>query len=322
MKAVYGKGCMDVKNVRKWVWRARSCCAGEMSVWDKHRPGQPISVTCDKNQCRVDAMVQENRRMKQRDIDLKLGISQERVRHIIETNYRKVCAWWVLRQLTDPMKEHRNTVAQELLNRYRLEGDDFLKNIATGDESCVHHYDPENKRQSMEYCHPGSPSVKKFRTVQSAKKVMLTIFWDARGVLYTEFLTKGSTMNFDRYCETLQSLKQHIRRIRPERNMFLLHQNNARPHCSAQTQDATASLKFTVVPHPPYSPDLAPSDFWLFAKLKEMLKGQHFSSDAEVGAAVRKWISSQPETFFMDGMNKWIERLKKCVAVNGDCVEK
>ena len=82
------------------------------------------------------------------------------------------------------------------------------------------------------------------------------------------------------------------------------------------------SLKFTVVPHPPYSPDLSQSDFWLFPKLKETLKGQHFSSDAEVGAAVRKWISSQPETFFMDGMNKWIERLKKCVAVNGDCVEK
>jgi transposase len=81
------------------------------------------------------------------------------------------------------------------------------------------------------------------------------------------------------------------------------------------------SLKFTVVPHPPYSPDLAPSDLWLFPKLK-MLKGQHFSSDAEIEASVRKWISSQPETSFIDGMKKWIERLKKCVVINGDCVEK
>jgi hypothetical protein len=83
-----------------------------------------------------------------------------------------------------------------------------------------------------------------------------------------------------------------------------------------------SSLKFTVVPHPPYNPDLAPSDFWLFPKLKEILKGQHFSLDAEVEAAVRKWISNQPETFFMDGMNKWIQRMKKCLAVNGDYVEK
>jgi hypothetical protein len=71
------------------------------------------------------------------------------------------------------------------------------------------------------------------------------------------------------------------------------------------------SLKFTAVSHPSFSPDLALSDFWLFPKLKKTLKGQHFSSDAEVEAVVSKCISSQPETFFIDGMNKWIERLKK-----------
>jgi hypothetical protein len=64
------------------------------------------------------------------------------------------------------------------------------------------------------------------------------------------------------------------------------------------------NLKFTVVPHPPYSPDLAPSNFWLFPKLKETLKGQQFSSDAQLEAAVSKWISSQPETFFIVGMKK------------------
>jgi hypothetical protein len=46
-----------------------------------------------------------------------------------------------------------------------LGGDDFLKNIATGDESWFHHYDPENKRQSTEYRHPRFPSVKEFKTV-------------------------------------------------------------------------------------------------------------------------------------------------------------
>jgi len=91
MKAVYGDGCMDVKNVRKWVRCAKSCCAGEMSVLDEHRSGRPISVTRDENQCRVGAMIQENRRIKQTDIALKLGISQERMHHINETlNYRKV----------------------------------------------------------------------------------------------------------------------------------------------------------------------------------------------------------------------------------------
>ena len=305
------------------IWCAKSCYAGDVSVLEEHRPGQPISVTRDQNQCRVSAMIQKNCQIKQRNTALKLSTNQERVHRIIEMlNYRKFCTRCVARQLTDPMKEHKKTVSQELHKWYRLKGDDFFKYIVTGDESWVHHYDPENKSQSMEYCHPGSLSVKKFKTVPSAKKVMLTIFWNARGMLYMEFLTKGSTVNSDRYCATLRSLKQRIRRIMPERNTFLLHHDNARPHCSAQTQDAMTSLKFTVVPNPPYSPNLAPSDVWLFPKLKETLKDQHFSSDSEVEAAVRKWISSQPETFFMDGMNKWIERLKKCVAINGDYIEK
>jgi len=151
---------------------------------------------------------------------------------------------------------------------------------------------------------------------------MLTSFWDAKSLLYTEFLTNGLTVNSDRYCATLRSLKQRIHRIRPERNTFLLHHVNASSHCSAQTQNVMISLKFTVAPHPPYSQDLAPSDLWLFPKLKETLKGQHFSSDAEVEPAVCKWISNQPETFTIDGMKKMDRTIEKCVVVNGDCVEK
>jgi hypothetical protein len=60
-------------------------------------------------------MMQDNSRIKQRDIALKLGISQERAHHIVETNYRKVCARWAPRQFTDPMKKHRKTVVKNFL---------------------------------------------------------------------------------------------------------------------------------------------------------------------------------------------------------------
>ena len=140
---------------------------------------------------------------------------------------------------------------------------------------------------------------------------MLTIFWDARACFTRNFWLKDQRWIPTGIVQPYGTLKQCIRRTRPERNTFLLHHDNARPHYGAQTQDAMACLKFTVVPHPPYSPDLAPSDFWLFPEFKETLKCQHFSSDAEVEAAVRKWLSSQRETFFTDGMQKWIEQMKK-----------
>ncbi|GFV87041.1 hypothetical protein TNCV_5112591 [Trichonephila clavipes] len=83
----------------------------------------------------------------------------------------------------------------------------------------------------MEYLHPRTPSVKKFKTLMSTTKVMLDIFWDASG---------------------------HTQDVH------------------AQTQDVVRKLNFTVVPQPPYSPDLAPSNFCLFTKLKETFKGQRF----------------------------------------------
>jgi len=195
--------------------------------------------------------------------------------------------------------------------KQRLVIEFLTQNIATGDEPWVHRYDPENNRQSMEYRHPGSPIVKKFKTFPSAKKNHAHHLLGCKGVLYTEFLTKGSTVNSDRYCATLWNTQATHPQNQAGKNTFLLHHDNARPHYGAQTQDAMACLKFTVVPHPPYSPDLAPSDFWLFPEFKETLKCQHFSSDAEVEAAVRKWLSSQRETFFTDGMQKWIEQMKK-----------
>jgi len=76
-----------------------------------------------------------------------------------------------------------------------------------------------------------------------------------------------------------------------------LLQHNARPHTSAATRDAIQRLDFSVLPHPPYSPDLAPSDFHLFPKLKEHLKGQRFSCDEEVKSVVRKWFHKQNTIF-------------------------
>ncbi|GFW34679.1 DUF4817 domain-containing protein [Trichonephila clavipes] len=122
----------------------------------------------------------------------------------------------------------------------------------------------------MEYRHPGSPSVKKFRTLMPAIKVMLTIFRDVSGVPYTEFLTKGLTVNSDRerYPATLRSLKHIILRIRSEGNVSLLHQENARPHCCAQIEYVIRKLKFTVVSQLSYSPNLPSSDFWFLSKIE------------------------------------------------------
>jgi hypothetical protein len=88
----------------------------------------------------------------------------------------------------DSMKAERVCISQELLQHFENEGDGFLYRIITGDETWVHHYDPENKWQSMEYWHKESPQPKKFKTHASAGKVMLTAFWDVNGVILADFM--------------------------------------------------------------------------------------------------------------------------------------
>jgi len=65
--------------------------------------------------------------------------------------------------LSDEIKAERVRISWELLERFEKEAEDLLKKIITGDETWVHHYDPENKRQSMEYRHKETPQPKKFK---------------------------------------------------------------------------------------------------------------------------------------------------------------
>ncbi|GFR72724.1 histone-lysine N-methyltransferase SETMAR, partial [Elysia marginata] len=125
-------------------------------------------------------MIVANRRVKQKDIANALDISKERVHHIITVHlgYRKVSARWVLRQLTVEMKAQRKTICTQLLERFTHDGKHFLRSIITGDESWVHHYDPESNMQSMQYRNKNTQAPKKFKVFASARKLLLIIFWD------------------------------------------------------------------------------------------------------------------------------------------------
>ena len=104
--------------------------------------------------------------------------------------------------LTPQIKLQRVQICRELLAKFDEDGEDFLRQIVTGDDTWVHHYDPASKQQSKEYRHKTSPSPKKFKVFSSARKVLLTIFWDSQGVVHTEFLEQGNTVNSTKSVHT------------------------------------------------------------------------------------------------------------------------
>ena len=98
----------------------------------------------------------------------------------------------------------------------------------------------------------------------------------------------------------------------------LLQHDNARPHTSLKTREIISSFGWITISHPPYLPDLAPSDFHLFGPLKESLRGQHFSSNEKVKTAIRKWLKMQPVEFYNEEICALIKRWEKAVWKAGD----
>ena len=153
---------------------------------------------------------------------------------------------------------------------------------------------------------------------------MATVFLDAQGVLLVDFLPRGETVNAIRYCQTLDRLREAIRRKRPGRlrQGVLLQHDNATPHTAKLTQDWLQRYKWEVLPHPPHSPDLAPSDYHLFGPLKRHLAGQRFTKDDDLIENVTNWLYSLDENFLRDGIYSLVHRWQKCCNLHCDYVEK
>lgn len=100
---------------------------------------------------------------------------------------------------------------------------------------------------------------------------MASVFWDAKGIIFTDYLEKGKTINSEYYIQLLIKLREEIAVKRPGmyKTKILFHQDNAPAHRSMARMAKLSELNFKLLPHPPYNPDLTPSDYFLFSDLKK-----------------------------------------------------
>ena len=118
-------------------------------------------------------------------------------------------------------------------------------------------------------------------------------------------MVDGGTVTGTRFASSIQKFRE-VKRKRREMLRFglVLHMDNAPSHTSRVAQAAIREAGIELLPHPPYSPDLAPSDYWLFPNFKKALKGQKYEDTSEVIAAANQWFDEQPESFYKDSVNK------------------
>lgn len=320
---VYTSSSPSYATVKRWAALFRM---GRESLDDDERSGRPVTATTDENVDLVEAEVNGDRRLKAKEIAARVGICKTTVLNILHDrlHMNKVSARWVPKLLSSVQKVRRMECCQEFLNLCQGQERQVIQSIVTGDETMVLYYDPLSKRESMEWRRPGEAPPRKARVAPSTKKIMATIFWDCRGILMIDFKERNTVVNGEYYAFLLLKLRDTIkekRRGKLSRGIRLLH-DNAPVHTAAVAKKAILDCGFTELNHPPYSPDLAPSDYYLFSKLKSELRGKKFSSDNEIKSAVWEHFESKDENYFYTGIEMLIPRSNKCIRLLGDYIEK
>jgi hypothetical protein len=188
----------------------------------------------------------------------------------------------------------------------------------------VYRYDVKTKAQSSRWVSKTSPRPQRARQVLSKVKVVLTVFFFyCEGVIHHEFLLRGQTVNEECYLKVTKTLIEAVRRKRPD----LWREKNG---CSIVTTlrciPPYRSVHFltqhemTLVPQPAYSPDLTPTDFFLYTQLKSLLKGRRFESVQEIKGNSLEDLRNIPQEAFQECLQNWKKRWEQCLKIGEEYV--
>ena len=273
------------------------------SLWNDERCGRSKEVRTPELIDQIKNFMDKDCHVSIETISAQFDVSVRTVHTIIceELKMQKICVKFVPRVLREDQKErhcHDSREMVELINSDPA----VLDALVTWDESWIYCYDPETKRQSSQWKHAGSPRSKKARQSKSTHKLLMISFFDSTGMIYMHWVPTGQTVNKEYHVEVLREFQKRFHRKRPalfKSVQWHFHQDNAPVHNSILVTDYLTKMGIKKVPQPPYSPDLASCDFWLFPKLKEKLRGCRYETIEEMKEAVTKVIDTLTQEDFI-----------------------
>ena len=214
-------------------------------------------------------------------------------------------------------------MCQAMISRDKSMNSAFFSSIVTMDETWMPLFNPETKRQTAQWKHTDSLPPKKFGVSASAEKMKVAMFWDSEGMILTHCVPKSTTVTGQTYEDVLWTkFLPALREKGPKRLQlcsFITTTLLLIGRLVYASFSTTTTSKF--FPHAPYSPDLAPSDFWLFPTLKDTVRGRIFSSRSALATAIFQWSQRTPKEAFAVAMQSLRQHCEKCVRLQGDYVE-
>jgi histone-lysine N-methyltransferase SETMAR len=167
-------------------------------------------------------------------------------------------------------------------------------------------------------------SPNKFKTHKSGSKMLASVFWGKDGILLVDYMEKGATITAKYVLRCTSRQTEAATDLQTSRQAFernLVLQDNASLNKAAITHQKLADLHFEFLKRPAYSPDLAPSDYYLFPNLKKHFRRRKFSSIEEAILTADGCFAAQPKERFLDRLKKLEQRSHKCVELKGEYIE-
>jgi hypothetical protein len=155
----------------------------------------------------------------------------------------------------------------------------------------------------------------------SPTKTMISVYFSRCGFVSLEFLPMGQKYSSQFFTETVSpNIERKFAECRPKLRATTvhLHIGNATPHTSKMSIEKIEELGFILVLQPPYSPPLAPCDFFLCGYLKQYLEGKQFTTEDSVISAVREGFDKIQLQMFQNVLDDWQYRLRKCIQLGGN----
>lgn len=299
------KGRQVVSRTTAFDWFAKFR-ADNTNLSDQPRTGRPREVD---REAVIDA-IDLDPTLSTRDLAEGFHCDHVTIARILKAASKK---WrkghWVPHLLTEAQKQNRVRIAHLYLNRRQRR--QFLRDIVTVDEKWVSFANPYRGNQWLS---PGQQPVQTPRPDFRQRKVMLISFWNRNGLIHWDFIEQGCTVNAEVYCEQLELCRRALGRRR--RPVILLH-DNAKPHAARRTQAKLREMGWEWLEHPPYSPDLSPSDYHLFKSLEHHLRNRRFANIEAVRTSLTDFFEFKDDQFWNRGIDLLPERWQKVIDSGG-----
>ncbi|CAF1511105.1 unnamed protein product [Adineta ricciae] len=294
---------VSTRTAQRWFNHLKN---GDLELDDLPRSGRLMELDMDL----LKQLIEEDPRSTLRGLAEQLECSHTTVeKHLKELGKTWKYGVWISHELSSHQLQQKIDTCMDLITSHR--NYQWLSNLITGDEKWVLYVNYTRRRQRLS---TGQTGVATPKTDPHPKKLMLSVWWSIKGVIHWELLPNGYTITADLSCQQLDRVAEKLKG-RQDR-VYFLH-DNARPHIAKSTREKLLKLGWVTVPHPPYSPDLAPTDYHLFRSLSNDLRDKKFKDESDVKTELIKFFDEKSQDFYERGIISLPERWRQVVDSNG-----